>query len=37
MERAEILAVFGFVVGEEVVPAVVDELQRGEARGRRGW
>jgi len=36
VERAEGLAVFGFVVGEEVVPAVVDELPKGRGAGAAG-
>lgn len=36
VERAEILAVFGFVIGEEVVPAVVDELPEGRGAGAAG-
>lgn len=33
VQRAEILAVFGFVVGEEFVPAVADELPEGRGSG----
>ena len=36
MERAEILAVPFFVVGEEFVPAVVDELPEGRGAGAAG-
>lgn len=35
-ERAEGFAVFRFVVGEEVVPAVVDELPEGRGAGTAG-
>lgn len=35
-ERAEGFAVFRFVVGEEVVPAVVDELPEGRGAGASG-
>ena len=42
-KRAVALAVFGFVVGEEIIPGMVDDLperggsgRRGEARGVRG-
>jgi hypothetical protein len=33
VERAEGLAVFAFVVGKEVVPAVADELPEGRCAG----
>ena len=36
VERAEGLAVFNFVVGEEVVPAVADELPEGRGAGAAG-
>ena len=36
VERAEIVAVFAFVVGKEVVPAVVDELPEGRSAGAAG-
>jgi hypothetical protein len=36
VERAEILAVFAFVAGEEFVPAVVDDL-KPRAWKRGGW
>jgi len=36
VERAEGFAEFGFVVGEEVVPAVVDELPKGRGAGAAG-
>jgi hypothetical protein len=36
VERAEILAVFAFVVGEEFVPAVADELPEGRGAGTAG-
>jgi len=36
VERAEGLAVFAFVVGEEVVPAVVDELPEWGGAGAAG-
>jgi hypothetical protein len=36
VERAESFAVFAFVVGEEVVPAVVDELPEGRSAGAAG-
>ena len=36
VERAEVLAVTVFVVGEEVVPAVVDELPEGRGAGAAG-
>ena len=36
VERAEILAVFGFVIGDEFVPAVVDELPEWRGAGAAG-
>jgi hypothetical protein len=36
VERAEILAVFGFVIGDELVPAVVDELPEWRGAGAAG-
>ena len=36
VERAEILAVFAFVAGEEFVPAVVDELPEWRGAGAAG-
>lgn len=36
VERAEILAVFAFVVGEEVVPTVVDKLPERRGAGTAG-
>jgi hypothetical protein len=36
VERAEILAVPFFVVGEEIVPAVADELPEGRGAGAAG-
>ncbi len=36
VERAQGLAVFAFVVGEECVPAVVDELPEGRGGRQRG-
>ncbi len=36
VERAEGLAVFNFVVGEEFVPAVADELPEGRGAGTAG-
>ena len=35
-KRAERLAVIRFVVGEEVLPAVVDELPEGRGTGTAG-
>ena len=36
VERAEIVAVFAFVVGKEFVPAVVDELPEWRGAGAAG-
>ena len=36
VDRAEILAVFAFVVGKEFVPAVVDKLPEGRGAGAAG-
>ncbi len=36
VERAEIVAVFAFVVGKEFVPAVVDKLPEGRGAGAAG-
>lgn len=36
VERSEGLAVFAFVAGEEVVPAVADELPEGRGAGAAG-
>ena len=36
VERTEILAVFAFVVGKEVVPAVVDKLPERRGAGTAG-
>ena len=36
VERTEILAVFAFVIGKEVVPAVVDKLPERRGAGTAG-